>query len=602
MSKSNVFCQLLILGRKNKEIQFHNPFFHLFFIIIIPNILISLPIQAQEVNLLKKSINSDSLRLADRPTSSLFISTPNAHLFPVKLKVNQNSSDDSTNNSSIVKQVPESITVSKFQIIGNTIFSQQQLNKVTAPFINRPLSFDELFQARSAITKLYTERGYVNSGAYIPPQELQNGIVTIQVLEGELEEIDITGTNRLNPNYIRSRLIKGAKKPVNVDSLLQALQLLRLNPLIKSVSAELSAGIRPGTSHLDVEIKEADPFTLFTQLDNSRSPSVGTNRRSFGFTHENLLGLGDRINASYTNTDGSDGFDLSYAVPVNALDGKVSFVFGTNSNNVIEEPFNPLDIESESRYYELGFRQPLILKPGKEFALGIRFSRQESETSLLGTPFALSLGADEEGHTRISAVRFFQEWVNRNEKQVFAARSQFSVGLDLFNATINKDTPDSTFFAWQGQTQWVRRLDEDFLLVLRGNLQLSSGALVSLEQFRLGGIDSVRGYRQDLLLGDNGLFTSAEIRIPIIRFSSIDAVVQLTPFFDLGTVWNSDELKIDNEILSSIGFGLNFSPSGLLRDRFSARLDWGIPLINLNNENNSLQENGVYFSINYNFF
>jgi hemolysin activation/secretion protein len=265
---------------------------------------------------------------------------------------------------------------------------------------------------------------------------------------------------------------------------------------------------------------------------------------------------------------------------------------------VIEEPFNPLDIESKSRYYELNFRQPLILKPGKELAFGIAFSRQESETSLLNIPFALSRGADEEGDTRISAIRFFQEWVNRDEKQVFAARSQFSVGLDLFEATINEDAPDSTFFAWQGQAQWVRRLDEDFLFVLRGDVQLSPSALVPLEQFRLGGIDNVRGYRQDLLLGDSGLFASAEVRIPIIRFNSIDGVIQLTPFFDIGTVWNSDEIEIDNETLSAIGLGLNFTAG----DRFSARLDWGIPLVDLESDNNSLQENGIYFSINYNFF
>ncbi|AFZ37635.1 surface antigen (D15) [Stanieria cyanosphaera PCC 7437] len=508
--------------------------------------------------------------------------------------------------------IPQSIIVKKFKVIGSTVFTQQELAAATAFYQNRPLSLSELFQARSAITKLYSDRGYLNSGAYIPPQELQNGVVTIAIKEGELEGINVTGTKRLNPNYIVSRLQTAGQTPVKVEALLEALQMLRLNPLIKNISAELSAGVRPGTSLLEVQIEEADAFSVETTFDNARSPSVGTNRRQIGLTHKNLFGFGDQFSFGYTNTDGSDAIDLAYALPLNPKNGTLKLAYGNNSNNVIEKPFNPLDIESLSRYYELSWRQPLINRPNQELALGFSFSRQESETSLLDIPFALSRGADEAGKTKISALRLFQELVNRDEQQVFALSSQFSIGLDWFNATSNEDlqtyvafdsnlgdvsSPDSTFFAWRGQSQWVRRLDEDFLLLLRGDLQLATTALVPLEQFRLGGVDSVRGYRQDLLLGDNGLFASAELRIPLFRVQKLDGIMQLTPFFDLGTVWNSDDVPIEQDFLSAVGIGLNFSAG----NRLNARLDWGIPLVNLENSGNSLQENGVYFSINYNF-
>ena len=498
-----------------------------------------------------------------------------------------------------VSRIPKSVTIEVFEIVGSTVFSQEELQKVVRPFLGRPLSFAELFQVRSAITKLYTDNGYINSGAYIPEQEINSGKLTIQILEGELEAINVVGTKRLNPNYVRKRLEIAAGKPVNVDYLLEALQMLRLDPLIQNISAELSAGIRPGTSLLDIEIEEADAFTVTATLDNGRSPSVGTDRRIIGLNHKNLLGFGDKFDFRYTNTDGSDSFDFAYNFPLNARNGQLSFRYGTTSNNVIEEPFTSLDIESESRYYELNLRQPIIQKPNTELSLGLAFSRLESETSLQNDPFRLSRGADEQGRTRISAIRFFQEWVNRNEQQVLAARSQFSIGVDLFNATINEDAPDSRFFAWRGQGQWVRRLDEDFLFLLRGDIQLSTSSLVPLEQFRVGGFNSVRGYRQDLLLGDNGLFASAEVRIPILRISSLDGVVQLTPFFDIGTVWNKDDvIEIENDVLPSVGLGLNFSAG----DRFNARLDWGIPLVEVNIDKKSLQENGIYFSVNYNFF
>ncbi|MDJ0535412.1 MAG: ShlB/FhaC/HecB family hemolysin secretion/activation protein [Xenococcaceae cyanobacterium MO_207.B15] len=534
-------------------------------------------------------INPTSLQAQESPSESEPILT-------VSESEDSNTEDVvSTSNSN--SNIPASITVNNFEITGSTVFSPEELQNVVSDYQGRPLSLSELFQVRSAITKLYTESGYVNSGAYIPPQELEGGTVTIAVLEGKLEDINVTGTKRLNPDYIRSRLEVAASSPVNVESLLEALQLLRLDPLIKNVSAELSAGITPGTSLLDVAIEEADAFRITTNFDNKRSPSVGTNRRGVGLSHANLLGFGDKISLNYTNTEGSDNIDASYIIPVNAKNGTLRLAYGYSNNDIVEDPFNPLDIESESSYYELGFRQPLILKPNQEFTMGMAFSFQESKTRLLDTPFPLSRGADEDGKTRVGAIRLFQEYVSRTDQEVFALRSQFSIGLDIFGSTINDNAPDSSFFAWRGQSQWVRRLDEDFLFLLRGDIQFSTSDLVPLEQFRIGGFDSIRGYRQDLVLGDNGMFASAEVRVPILRFRRIDAVVQLTPFVDLGTVWNNDESEIDNDFLASLGIGLNFSVS----ERFNARLDWGIPLIDVDSQGDSLQESGLHFSITGSF-
>lgn len=81
-------------------------------------------------------------------------------------------------------------------------------------------------------------------------------------------------------------------------------------------------------------------------------------------------------------------------------------------------------------------------------------NRRESETSLLNEPFALSLGADERGRTRISALRFFQDWTQRDTRQVIAARSQFNLGVGALQATINEEEPDSRFLSWQGQAAY----------------------------------------------------------------------------------------------------------------------------------------------------
>ena len=494
-----------------------------------------------------------------------------------------------------VEDVPQTVLVKKFVVAGSTVFTAEELAEVLKPYTLRRLSFSELLAAQQAVDRLYLENGYITSGTFLPPQKLEDGVITIEVIEGALEEINILGLNRLKPGYVRSRIEKATNAPINREDLLNALQLLQLNPLIANLSAELTAGSTIGSSILELNLTEADPFDLTLTYDNFRSPSVGTDRRQVALTHRNLIGYGDRFSVGYLNTDGSNSLnDLNYTVPINASNGTLGFRLSYTDSDIIEEPFEQFEIESENTNYEFTYRQPLLQKPTQDLALGFSFSRNDSSTTADGEPLQLSRGAEIDGETHISALRFFQEYTTRNARQVLALRSQFSLGVGLFDATRNSgDLPDSNFLAWRGQAQYLRSLNPNFTLLLRSDFQTATRPLVPVEQFSLGGALSVRGYRQDALLGDNGLFSSAEIRATVARIPKWNTSIQLTPFVDFGAVWNSDDLSFDTNTLVSTGIGLRVQTS----DRFAARLDYGIPLVDLDSEGDSLQEDGVYFSI-----
>ncbi len=113
-----------------------------------------------------------------------------------------------------------------------------------------------------------------------------------------------------------------------------------------------------------------------------------------------------------------------------------------------------------------------------------------------------------------------------------------------------------------------------------------------MERFSIGGVDTVRGYRQNQLVADNGILGSVEVRVPL---TSDPKVLQLVPFFEIGTVWNNREIDPDPATISSLGLGLRW----LIIPNFSLHLDYGIPLISVGDRGNSLQENGLYFSIRY---
>ncbi|NJK48782.1 ShlB/FhaC/HecB family hemolysin secretion/activation protein [Candidatus Gracilibacteria bacterium] len=526
--------------------------------------------------------------------------------------------------------VSETIVVTDFEFTGNTVFSAEELGKIKilgteetiGSIENEAYSFSQLLQIASQVADFYAQKGYRTSGAVISiPQETQRqkkGIVTIQVIEGKLEaiqvrEIDSKMRRRLD-SYVEARLGAEIGKPLNVDRTLEALQLLQLDPVIESISARLAAGSQQGSSILEVDYLEADTFNAFINLNNARSPNVGSFQREVGINTTNLTGLADSLRLSYINTDGSDALNIGYEVPLTSSNGTLRFDFLLNDNRVIEPPLDDInedgnepDITSEFSSYELTYRQPIIRsideQTFREFALGFSASFRDNQV-LLFDEFPLSLSADEEGRTKVFALRFSQDYTKQSADEVFALRSQFSVGLGgVLGSTIKSEIPgvdeipDSRFFAWRGQGQYVRLLDTDMVFVLQSNIQIADRGLVPIEQFALGGVGSVMGYRQNLVLTDNGFFAGAEVRLPVLRVPEWQAVLQVIPFVNYGIGWNTNIDTPDPNDLASVGVGLLWRQG----DDLNIRLDWGIPLMDVEGEKRTWQENGFYFTIQYNF-
>ncbi|MGK7933401.1 MAG: ShlB/FhaC/HecB family hemolysin secretion/activation protein [Microcystaceae cyanobacterium] len=525
-----------------------------------------------------------------------------------------------------------SIKVTQIELINNTVIQTSELEKITVLSDNIPISaienksieFSDLLQIASQVAEYYAQQGYKTSGAIVViPEETRQkgeGIVKVQVIEGILERIDVTiqDENVLDTrfdSYVRKRLKVRENKPLNVDNLLEALQLLQLDPLIKQVSATLTQGIEPNSSQLIVTYQPNNPLSLGFLLDNGRSPSVGSFERGAAFNYDNVLGLGDKIRLSYLNTDGSDRPQVSYEIPFTADNATIRFDYVYNDSAIIEPPFDDIDQDGQrpditSNYdaYDVTIRYPLIRsiknQTFREFTLGLNGSWRNTQSFLFGEPFPFSLSADVLGNTRVFALRFSQNYTQQSATEIIAFRSQFSMGLDAFGSTISPqvaeiDVADSQFVSWRGQGQYVKFLADDTLWLVRSNVQLADRPLLPIEQFSTGGLGSVRGYRQDQLLTDNGFFATTEVRLPILRIpdGNQEGVLQFVPFIDYGLGWNTDLPNPRNNSLLSLGFGLLWQ----LGD-FNARIDWGIPLTDFERRQQSWNENGLYFRVQYGRF
>ena len=131
-------------------------------------------------------------------------------------------------------------------------------------------------------------------------------------------------------------------------------------------------------------------------------------------------------------------------------------------------------------------------------------------------------------------------------------------------------------------------------LVFRTDAQLAQDPLLSLEQFSVGGHATVRGYRENELVRDNGVVSSLELRVPLWTDVAGRPGVQLCPFFDWGNSWNTDRPEAEPQTLMSAGVGLRFA----LTNHLEGQIYWGEELRKVADPpDRDLQDTGVHFQL-----
>jgi hemolysin activation/secretion protein len=425
------------------------------------------------------------------------------------------------------------------------------------------VSSEDLETLRLALTRLYVDRGYVNSGAVIPDQKVAEGVVEVRVVEGQLTDIQVTGNQRLGSDYVSDRLALGAGPPLNVKGVQEQLQILLQGPFIQRINAELEPGDRPGEARLRAEVEEAPPVRLSVGTDTDLSPALGEARAVVRGQAFSPLGRGDVLTGEVAVASGLQDYILDYAIPLNAHDLTLG-VFGEwTSSKVVRGELQDLDIRAESSTLAFRLSQPVYRTSQEQLTLAAGLDLRQSTTWLLDERFAFSPGVESDGESHVTVLRFVADWVTRSRSQVLAARSTVSWGIDAFGATDNSGgLPDGQFVAWLGQFQWARRLGEtDSQLVFRFDGQMTSHPLLPLEQFAVGGLTSVRGYRTNEIVRDRGYIASLELRVPVLRREDGNPMLQVVPFVDAGGAWYKGYSTPDPNRITSAGLGLRWDPA-----------------------------------------
>ncbi len=484
------------------------------------------------------------------------------------------------------------VSVRGYRFTGNSVFSDDELAALTAPWVRAGVTSEDLLAARNAVTLHYVEAGYVNSGAYFPDQDAEDGVILLRIVEGRLVRVEIEGSGRLRRRWVESWLGDAESGPLNVNELEQALQMMQADSRVAKLDAALRPGAARGEGVLLLQLSEAPVLHAQTGYDNHQPPSVGAEGPFTHVWHDNLTGLGDTPSLRWRMTEGFDEWLGDYDLPITKGGLRLVLHYEGSQSEVVESPFDDLDIESRFSSYGVGLKRYLVRSPRNLFELGALFEYRRSRSYILDDPFAFE-GADDDAYTKVSVLRLSQTFTRRSSTQVLSVNSMFSFGIDLLDATTaSGSAPDARFVSWLGQVQWVRRIEPMGAdLIFRSDVQLANSALLSLEQFAIGGHASVRGYRENQIVRDNGIVSSLELRAPLYRSPDARSSVEVGLFVDFGYGWNHRSRSTPQlRDLTSVGITLGIQ----LMDRVVLRGSWA-PIRRDLDTGGDAQDNGLHF-------
>ena len=494
----------------------------------------------------------------------------------------------------------DSVFIRTITFTGSDIFAAEDAEQIRQRYENRELRLSDLTRIRDEATLSLMERGFLTSGAVLPSQSVADGELELRIVAGSLADIEEQETAGYGDGYI-SGYIEGFGEldPVNVYDIERRLQVLELDPRTERVEAELLPGATRGESVLRVSGFAANPYRARFEVSNYQNPAIGAWRGVAEFDFLNLTGHGDDLGIGIRVTEGLRELSGQYSTAVNKRDARLAFYGYGSESEIVEAPFDRLDIEAEIRTFGVSYTHPYkrtVNRYASLFAVG---EYRSSKSFLLGSGFSFSPGVND-GEAKIAALRVGWEDVRRNRRQVIATRIIASFGVDALDATTaTGDIADGRFVAILARTQWARRFG--FLngqLLARFDGQLADRALLGLEQFGMGGHRTVRGYRENTLIRDNGVVASVEYRATLWSNVATGASLEAGPFVDSGYSWNTELPELGEQTLASIGIAVRWLPIASLRLEGS----YGYALTNvLVPGENNLQDEGIQLAAIWEF-
>lgn len=476
---------------------------------------------------------------------------------------------------------PPSFDAMEFDIRGATLLDRGEIAEAVYPYLGPDRTADDVEQARSALEQVYRRKGYETVVVSIPAQDPTSGVIRLQVTELKVGRLRVRGAQYHSPEQIKSELPALAEGQVpNLKEAEKQLVAVNQQP-DRRVFPELRAGKTPGTVDVDLKVEDDLPLHGSIELNNRRSEDTKPLRLVTSLRYDNLWQLGHSISFSQQvapeRPSDSQVYSGSYLARFPQLPGLAFLVYGYTSNSQVAT-VGTTDVIGDGK--AVGGRVIKTL-PGtanlfqtvsggmdyKDFDENVSLGGSEIQTPITYYPFTVGYNA---------SVVHEMSTTNLGADVVFTFR-----GLGSGNEDFDQKRYEASdsFIYLRATADHTQTLPYDMALFGRFEGQISSGPLVSNEQLAVGGLDTVRGFLEAIVLGDYGVIGSLELRSPSIGKYVNKRINdwRFYTFFDAATASIYQPLPGQQQTynLASVGIG----SSVRLMDALNGALDLAFPVI-----------------------
>lgn len=483
------------------------------------------------------------------------------------------------------EQPAQRLYIREYRIDGVQLLPQIEVEKAVYPFLGPNRTAEDVEKARAALEQAYFAKGYQTVAVSIPPQQVTEGVVILQVVEGEVGRLRVRGSRYFSLDQIKKQAPSLAEGKVpNFNAVTE--DIIALNQIPdRRVTPTLRAGVAPGTVDVDLNVEDTFPLHGSLELNNRYSQDTTELRLNATLRYDNLWQRGHSLSLSYQvapeRRDDAEVFSGSYLARLNSIPWLSLLAYGVKQDSDVSTIG---DINVAGRGRIIGARA-LFTLPGdegffhtlsvgadyKHFDEGVTLGEDQIDIPITYYPFTTNYSAtwqEEDALTQLNAgVTFHFRGLGSDPDKFDQKRYQAGGSFIYFRGDI-------------GRTQ---ELPAGLQLFAEVQGQLASQPLISSEQFSGGGMDTVRGYLESEALGDNGVIGSIELRSPSLFFSASETGFinewRFYTFLEGGSITIREPLpEQDSRFdLSSIGIGTRFQ----LLDYFNGSLDLGFPLVSL---------------------
>ncbi len=419
---------------------------------------------------------------------------------------------------------PPKFLLKDLKITGNTLIGTDMLMRRACCIVGELVDLADLERIAGLITDLYRHQGYTVASAFIPSQDISDGMVEILVLEGAVSDVVVTGNVLYSTKFIEGRFA-----PVFAGKALKNLTLERVLLLLNDttdlkVAANLAPGKEVGTTRITATVEDQPanapsalakrPVHLFLNFNNYGFTVISRNRADIGADVGNLLFEGST--ASYRAIIGEDPDRMlfhtaAYGVPINHIGTKL-VLSGSSGRFDVGGSLAELGIQGTINTVDISVIHPFIKTRFTSLLAEVGFAAKNNELFLLG---------EKSGDDRLRMVKvgLNGDWLDSTGRSFLSAYGFQGIGHALGgmgdnDPLVTRHGADNRFTKGVLTAGRVQAVTQEQFLVLRGNGQITTGPVAIIEQFLLGGFDSVRGYQLGEYFVDEGYTVSAEYRVP----------------------------------------------------------------------------------------